>query len=272
MASLDCHQSRFFLVWTLSVDLFFPFVFFFKFYDCHVIQIKPEVRKINNLGYINVQVGAGTKKLKNASLPEIGHCAKQAGLGPKRYMTEFRVTPDAILPPGTKLSALHFIPGQFVDVSSISKGKGFAGVMKRYGFSGMRASHGVSKSHRGLGSTGQCQDPGKVWKGKKMPGWMGANRSTFKMQVVRVDPVKDLIYVRGTVAGAKGGWVEVRDCWTRKQPLAAPFPTHIPSESDPKEDLFMELSTRNYYDPESQTIRPEKDLSQWEGPEMPSIT
>jgi large subunit ribosomal protein L3 len=223
MASADNHSGKLLVV--------FAKLSFFQFYDCHVLQVKPEVTKINKLGFINCQVGAGTKKLKNATLPEVGHCAKHGLCGPKRKIVEFKITPDAIIPPGTELTAMHFIPGQHVDITSTSKGKGFAGVMKRYGFHGMRATHGVSKTHRGLGSTGQCQDPGKVWKGKKMPGRMGGNRVTqSKMQVVRVDPVKNLIYIRGTIPGPKNCWVQVRDAWTMPQPRKAPFPTHIPSE------------------------------------------
>jgi large subunit ribosomal protein L3 len=196
--------------------------------QCHIVQIKHNNN--NKLGYINIQVGTGTKKLKNATLPEIGHCAK-ALLPPKKKLVEFKVTPDAVVQPGTQLRALHFVPGQLVDVTATSKGKGFAGVMKRYGFKGQPASHGVSKSHRGMGSSGQCQDPGKVWPGKKMPGRMGGKRVTqSKMKVVRIDPVKDLIYIKGSIPGPKGGMVFLRDAWLAKQPINAPFPTHFPSE------------------------------------------
>jgi large subunit ribosomal protein L3 len=198
--------------------------------DCQVVHINTHAAKQSKLGFVNLQVGQGTKKLKNATVPEIGHCAK-AGLPPKRKLVEFRVTPDAIVPPGTPLKAMHFVPGQLVDVTATTKGKGFAGVMKRFGFKGQPASHGVSKSHRGMGSSGQCQDPGKVWPGKKMPGRMGGKRVTqSKMKVVRIDPVKDLIYVKGSIPGPKGGMVFLRDAWLAKQPLNAPFPTHFPSE------------------------------------------
>lgn len=162
-------------------------------------------------GYTAVQLGAGKAKAKRTPKAMRGHFAK-ASVEPKRKLVEFRVSEDALLEPGAELSAEHFVPGQRVDVAGTSIGKGFAGAMKRWNFGGMRASHGVSISHRAHGSTGQCQDPGKVFKGKKMAGHLGAERvTTQSLEVVRVDAERGLIWIKGSVPGAAGGWVEVRD-------------------------------------------------------------
>lgn len=169
-------------------------------------------------GYDAVQVGAGERKAKNVTKPLMGSYFKY-GVGgrPPYIVREFRVTTrDATPAPGTRIHAMHFIPGQCVDVSGISKGKGFQGGMKRHGFAGMPASHGTSKSHRAIGSTGMCQDPGRVFKGKKMPGRMGGGRVTKQnLRVVMIDRGRDLLYIRGCVPGNKGEFVEIRDAVKR---------------------------------------------------------
>lgn len=162
-------------------------------------------------GYVAVQLGAGDAKPKNVTAPVRGHFAK-ANVAPKRKIVEFRVSEDNLIPVGEEIIAAHYFAGQFVDIAGTSIGKGFAGAMKRHNFGGLRASHGVSVSHRSHGSTGQCQDPGKVFKGKKMAGHMGAVRvTTQNLQVVRTDADRGLIMVKGSVPGSKGGWVIVKD-------------------------------------------------------------
>ncbi|MEZ5666979.1 MAG: 50S ribosomal protein L3 [Alphaproteobacteria bacterium] len=191
--------------------------------DCQVIAQRTEERD----GYTAVQLGAGRAKVKNVGKPERERFAK-AGVEPKMKLKEFRVAADALVDVGASLSAAHFVPGQLVDVSSTSIGKGFAGAMKRHNFGGLRASHGVSVSHRSHGSTGQCQDPGKVFKGKKMAGHMGDRMvTTQNLQVFRIDTDRDLILVRGAVPGAEGGWVYVRDAVKRKRPEDAPYPAGL---------------------------------------------
>ena len=169
-------------------------------------------------GYTAVQLGAGNAKAKNTTEPMRGHFAK-ANVAPKRKMAEFRVSPENLIDVGAEITADHYLAGQFVDVAGTSIGKGFAGAMKRHNFGGLRASHGVSISHRSHGSTGQCQDPGKVFKGKKMAGHLGAVRvTTQNLQVVRTDADRGLIMVKGSVPGSKGGWVTIKDAV--KKPLA----------------------------------------------------
>jgi large subunit ribosomal protein L3 len=178
-------------------------------------------------GYTAVQLGAGSAKPKNTSQPMRGHFAR-ASVAPKRKLCEFRVEPQNLIDVGAELTADHFVPGQQVDVSGTSIGKGFAGGMKRWNFGGLRASHGVSISHRSHGSTGSCQDPGKVWKGKKMAGHLGSVRVTMQnLQVVRTDAERGLIIVKGAVPGAKGGWVTVRDAVKRPAPEGVPMPAAI---------------------------------------------
>jgi len=185
------------------------------------------VRTTERDGYTAVQLGGGTAKIKRVSKAERERFAK-AKVMPKRQIAEFRVDPDAVLEVGAELSAEHFVPGQLVDISGTSIGKGFAGVMKRHNFGGLRASHGVSVSHRSHGSTGQNQDPGKVFKGKKMAGHMGDHRvTTQNLVVVSTDAERDLVLVRGAVPGAEGGWVEIRDAIKRKRPEAAPYPAGL---------------------------------------------
>ncbi len=175
-------------------------------------------------GYTAVQLGAGSAKTKNVTKPLRGHFA--AGkVEPKRKLVEFRVSPDNLIEVGAEITADHFVAGQFVDITGTSIGKGFAGAMKRHNFGGLRASHGVSISHRSHGSTGGRQDPGRVFKNKKMAGHLGDERvTTQNLKVVRTDPERGLIMIMGAVPGAKGGWVMVRDAVKRKLPDGVPFP------------------------------------------------
>lgn len=171
-------------------------------------------------GYDAVQIGAGERKAKNVNKPMMCHYAKYGvNEKPPYVVREFRVTTsEALPPPGTQIHARHFVPGQNVDIAGTSKGKGFQGGMKRHGFKGMPATHGTSKSHRAIGSTGMCQDPGKVFKGKKMPGRMGGVRVTKQnLRIVKIDRGRNLIYVKGAVPGNKGEFVEIRDAV--KKPL-----------------------------------------------------
>ncbi len=185
------------------------------------------VRTPEKDGYCAVQLGVGKAKTKNVTKPMRGHFAK-AKVEPKAKLVEFRVSPDALLEVGSEVHVGHFVAGQHVDVSAVSIGKGFAGAMKRHNFGGLRASHGVSISHRSHGSTGNRQDPGKVFKGKKMAGHMGARRVTVQnLEVFGVDPATGVILVKGGVPGAKGAWVEVRDAVKRALPKEAPFPAAI---------------------------------------------
>ncbi len=178
-------------------------------------------------GYTAVQLGAGTAKAKRVPAPMRGHFAK-ANVAPKRKLAEFRVSPDNLIDVGAEITADHYFAGQFVDVVGTSIGKGFAGAMKRHNFGGLRASHGVSISHRSHGSTGQCQDPGKVFKGKKMAGHMGAARvTTQNLEVVKTDTARGLIMVKGAVPGSKGGWVTIKDAVKKPFPDQAPLPAAI---------------------------------------------
>jgi large subunit ribosomal protein L3 len=175
-------------------------------------------------GYVALQLGAGAKKAKNTSKAERGHFAK-ALVEPKRHVAEFRVSDDNLIDVGAEFTADHFVAGQKVDVSGVTVGKGFAGAMKRWNFSGLRATHGVSVSHRSHGSTGQRQDPGKVFKNKKMAGHMGQdNVTTLNLTVFRVDVERGLILVRGAVPGAEGGFVKIRDAVKQAPPEGAPKP------------------------------------------------
>ncbi len=193
-------------------------------------------------GYTAVQLGAGTAKVKRTSQAMRGHFAA-AKVEPKRKVAEFRVSEDNLIGVGEEISAAHFLEGQKVDVSGTSIGKGFAGAMKRHNFGGLRASHGVSISHRSHGSTGQCQDPGKVFKGKKMAGHMGAARvTTQNLEVVKTDADRGLVFIKGAVPGSKGGWVTVKDAVKKKLPDGVPFPaglrtaaTEAPAEEAPVE-------------------------------------
>ncbi|WP_417258191.1 50S ribosomal protein L3 [Celeribacter sp.] len=180
-------------------------------------------------GYVAVQLGAGSAKAKRTSKAMRGHFAA-ANVAPKRKVAEFRVDEENLIAVGEEISADHYFDGQYVDVSGTSIGKGFAGAMKRHNFGGLRATHGVSISHRSHGSTGQCQDPGKVFKGKKMAGHMGAVRvTTQNLQVVRTDADRGLIMVKGAVPGSKGGWVTVKDAVKKPFPENAPLPAGLKS-------------------------------------------
>jgi len=185
------------------------------------------VRNAEKDGYTALQLGAGVAKAKNVSKPMRGHFAK-ANVLPKSKLAEFRVSEDAVLEIGASLAASHFVAGQKVDVVGTTQGKGFAGAMKRHNFGGLRASHGVSVSHRSHGSTGQCQDPGKVFKGKKMAGHMGAVRNTTQnIEVVSVDDEDGVILLCGAVPGPKNGWVLISDAIKAKLPEDAPFPAGL---------------------------------------------
>ena len=175
-------------------------------------------------GYVALQLGAGNRKVKNVTRAERGNFAI-AKVEPKRKVAEFRVSEDAMIPVGAEITADHFIVGQFVDVTGTSVGKGFAGGMKRWNFGGLRATHGVSVSHRSIGSTGGRQDPGKTFKNKKMPGHMGVDRvTTLNLRVVQLDVERGLILVEGAVPGCKGGWIMVRDAVKKALPKDAPKP------------------------------------------------
>jgi len=191
--------------------------------SCQVVA----TRTAESHGYSAVQLGVGRPKTKNVTKPMRGHFAK-AKVEPKRKLVEFRVAADAVLEVGAELSADHFIPGQFVDVTGTSIGKGFAGVMKRHNFAGLEASHGVSISHRSHGSTGGRQDPGKVFKNKKMAGHMGDRRvTTQNLKIVATDAARGLIMVEGAVPGADGGYVTLKDAAKRKRPEKVPYPASL---------------------------------------------
>ena len=185
-------------------------------------------------GYVALQLGAGRVKVKNTSRAQRGHFAK-ARVEPKRHLAEFRVSEDALVDVGAMLGADHFAAGQFVDAVGTSIGKGFAGGMKRHNFSGLRASHGVSVSHRAHGSTGQCQDPGKVFKGKKMAGHLGNARATVQnLEVVATDAARGLIMVKGGVPGPKGGVILLSDAKKRSLPDDVPFPAGLLEQTEPE--------------------------------------
>lgn len=175
-------------------------------------------------GYVALQLGAGPRRPNNMNKADRGYFGK-AKVEPRRKLAEFRVSEDALIPVGAEITADHFVAGQFVDVCGISIGKGFAGGMKRWNFGGLRASHGVSISHRSIGSTGGRQDPGKTFKNKKMPGHMGVDRiTTLNLKIVSTDVARGLLLVAGAVPGAKGGWITVRDAVKKKLPKEAPKP------------------------------------------------
>ncbi len=178
-------------------------------------------------GYTAVQLGAGVAKAKRTSKAMRGHFAV-AKVEPKRKIAEFRVSADNLIEVGSEITADHYLEGQYVDIAGTSIGKGFAGAMKRHNFGGLRATHGVSVSHRSHGSTGQCQDPGKVFKGKKMAGHMGAVRvTTQNLQVIKTDSERGLLMIKGAVPGSKGGWVTIKDSVKRAAPEGLPMPAAI---------------------------------------------
>ena len=206
--------------------------------SCQVVA----VRNDETDGYNALQLGAGTAKVSRVSKPMRGHFAK-ANVEPKRKLVEFRVSADALVDVGAELVPSHFADGQYVDVTGTSIGKGFAGAMKRHNFGGLRASHGVSISHRSHGSTGQCQDPGKVFKGKKMAGHLGDKRVTVQsQQIVSTDDDRGLILVHGAVPGAKNGWVTIKDAVKKAMPDDLPFPAGLRAaeEGAPAEEPVAE--------------------------------
>ncbi|MGB3280954.1 MAG: 50S ribosomal protein L3 [Pseudorhodobacter sp.] len=183
-------------------------------------------------GYTAVQLGAGLAKAKRTTAAMRGHFAK-ASVEPKRKIAEFRVTADCMIDVGEEITADHYFEGQYVDIAGTSIGKGFQGAMKRHNFGGLRASHGVSVSHRSHGSTGQCQDPGKVFKGKKMAGHMGSARiTTQNLQVVKTDSDRGIIMVKGAVPGSKGGWVTVKDAVKKAVPENVIMPAALRSAGE----------------------------------------
>jgi large subunit ribosomal protein L3 len=191
--------------------------------NCQVVAVRTEEKD----GYTAVQLGVGKAKVKNVTQPMRGHYAK-AKLEPKRKLVEFRVPKDGLIEVGSELSAEHFVAGQFVDVTGTTKGRGFSGVIRRHNFGGLRATHGVSVSHRSHGSTGQRQDPGKVFRNKKMAGHYGAERvTTQNLRVVATDGARGLIMIEGAVPGAEGGYVLVKDAAKRKPPKGLPFPAAL---------------------------------------------
>jgi large subunit ribosomal protein L3 len=191
--------------------------------NCQVVA----VRTTEKDGYTAIQIGVGKAKVKNVSQGLRGHYAK-AKVEPKAKLVEFRVTPDAVLEVGAEISAAHFVPGQFVDVVGTTKGRGFTGAMRRWNFGGLRATHGVSVSHRSHGSTGQRQDPGKTFKNKKMAGHYGVERvTTQNLKILASDAERGLIYVIGAVAGYDGSYVLVKDAAKRPAPKDLPFPAAL---------------------------------------------
>ena len=210
-----------------------------KLDKCQVVAQRTEEKD----GYTAVQLGSGFAKVKRTSRAMRGHFAK-ANVEPKRRIAEFRVSPDNLIDVGAELAANHFVEGQKVDATGVSIGKGFAGAMKRHNFGGLRASHGVSISHRSHGSTGQCQDPGKVFKGKKMAGHMGDVRVTMQnLEVVKTDITRGLVMVKGAVPGAKGGWVLLRDAVKVAMPDGLPMPAALveaAAEQAPADEATIE--------------------------------
>ena len=196
--------------------------------DCQVVSVRTAERD----GYVAVQLGAGAAKQKNVAKPQREHFAK-AEVSLKAQVVEFRVADDAVLEVGSTIAASHFVPGQLVDVAGHTQGKGFAGAMKRWGFGGMRATHGVSISHRAHGSTGNRQDPGRVFKNKKMAGHMGDRQRTQQnLEIVRVDDERGLIFVKGSVPGAKNSWLTVKDSVKVSRHAEAPYPAGLKSAAN----------------------------------------
>ena len=194
---------------------------------CQVVSVRSKDKD----GYVAVQLGFGQIKPQRVNKPVKGHFAK-ANVEVRRKLVEFRVSDECVLNPGDELSATHFIAGQFVDVVGTSLGKGFAGGMKRHNFRGLEATHGVSVSHRSLGSTGNRQDPGRVFKGKKMPGHLGAERVTVQnLKVVAIDADRGLVMVKGAVPGFEGGFVLIKDAAKKALPKEAPKPAGLKSKA-----------------------------------------
>jgi large subunit ribosomal protein L3 len=227
--------------------------------DCQVVSHKTKEQD----GYSAIQLGAGSPKAKNVTKPMRGHFAKNK-VEPKSKLVEFRVDDDKFIQIGLKMKADHFVPGQKVDVTGTSIGKGFAGAMKRHNFAGLRASHGVSISHRSHGSTGQCQDPGKVFKGKKMAGHLGAAKVTVQNLLIHsVDIEKGLIFVHGAVPGHSGGWVTIKDSVKLIPSVELPQPGSFIDPNAPKSDAVednSELETN--LDVSNDVVKTETDIAE----------
>ncbi|OVA04197.1 Ribosomal protein L3 [Macleaya cordata] len=213
-------------------------------------NIVSQVKTIDKEGFSALQIGCGQKKEKHLTKPEVGHFRAQ-GVPMKRKLREFPVSEDGLLPVGTLINVRHFVPGQYVDVTGITRGKGFQGGMKRWGFSGMPASHGASLSHRSIGSTGQRDAPGKVFKGKKMPGRMGGKQCTVKnVWVYKIDPARNLMWVRGQVPGAEGNFVFIRDAHYKKPDISLlPFPTYFTPPDEETSELEPLVADLGELDP-----------------------
>ncbi|MDA8708589.1 50S ribosomal protein L3 [Hellea sp.] len=215
---------------------------------CQVVAHKTKDRD----GYTALQLGAGEAKVKRVSKAERERFAK-ASVTPKKKLVEFRIENDNFIEVGAAMSADHFVPGQKVDASGVTVGKGFAGAMKRHNFGGLRATHGVSISHRSHGSTGQCQDPGKVFKGKKMAGHMGAVRRTVQnLEIARVDAEQGLVLIKGATPGAKGAWIEIRDAVKGTKvdelPLPGKFTTGPAPKADKKSEKKADAASADFVD------------------------
>ncbi|XVE82369.1 hypothetical protein DITRI_Ditri15bG0142800 [Diplodiscus trichospermus] len=213
-------------------------------------NIVSQAKTVEKEGIFSLQIGCGHKKVKHLTKPEVGHF-RAHGVPLKRKLKEFLVTGDALLPVGTSIGVRHFIPGQYVDVTGISRGKGFQGGMKRWGFKGMSASHGTSLTHRSIGSTGQRDAPGKVFTGKKMPGRMGGKQRTVKnVWIYKIDPARNLMWVKGQVPGAIGNFVFIKDAVYKKPDLSQlPFPTYFAKEDEDATDLEPLVADLGEVDP-----------------------
>jgi large subunit ribosomal protein L3 len=215
--------------------------------NCQVVSVRTEDRD----GYVAVQLGAGEAKQKNVAKPQREHFAK-AQVPLKARLVEFRVADDAVLEVGSTIAASHFVPGQLVDVAGHTQGKGFAGAMKRWGFGGMRATHGVSISHRAHGSTGNRQDPGRVFKNKKMAGHMGdRERTQQNLEIVRVDDERGLIFVKGSVPGSKNAWLTVSDSVKVSRHADAPYPAGLKSAANSNDSVPAETPAAEVQAPEA---------------------
>ncbi len=209
------------------------------------------VRTTERDGYVALQIGAGEAKQKNVAKPQREHFAK-AQVPLKARLVEFRVADDAVLEVGSTIAASHFVPGQLVDVAGHTQGKGFAGAMKRWGFGGMRATHGVSISHRAHGSTGNRQDPGRVFKNKKMAGHMGdRERTQQNLEIVRVDDERGLIFVKGSVPGSKNAWLTVSDSVKVSRHADAPYPAGLKSAANSNDSVPAETPAAEVQAPEA---------------------
>ncbi len=219
------------------------------------------IRDMEKDGYRAVQLGAGKAKVSRTSKAQRGHFAK-AKVEPKKKLVEFRIDSDILPDLGAEISAAQFVPGQYVDVTGTSKGKGFAGAMKRHNFGGMRASHGVSVSHRAHGSTGGCQDPGKVFKGKKMAGHMGDKKvSVQNLKVVAIDEEDNLVLVKGAVPGANNCWVLIKDAVKKALPEDLPMPAAIVKTAE-NDDAQSESKVADGQDEEQGNVQPDQNEEQ----------